>query len=122
MTQRYRGLPADLKKAVFERDGLRCRWCGTTNSGYDAHHIEYRRGDSYDVIENLITLCRSCHTFVHDSYAIPKPEAQQVLHLLLDVEGDGRTGLAVWRAMKAEPETDVRLKAKDTGPVGRLCG
>jgi hypothetical protein len=118
----YTGLPPALKQAVFSRDNWRCRWCGATNAwAYDVHHIQYRRGYSYDVIENLITLCRKCHDFVHDSYEIPKPEAQDILGRLISDGGAGLTGLAVWRELHAETETDVHLD-QEPGPVGRLFG
>jgi hypothetical protein len=124
VAQNYTGLPKALKEAVFSRDNWRCRWCGTTNAyGYDAHHIQYRRGYSYDVLENLITVCRKCHDFVHNSYEIPKGEAQEILSLLVSAEGGGLTGLAVWREKRAgdEAETDVHLDCVP-GPVGRLIG
>lgn len=94
----YTGLPPKLKRAIFERDNFRCRWCGATNQPpYDVHHITYRRGYVHDVPENLITLCRRHHDFVHDSYLIPKERAQEILRFLLTPEGTGMTGLAVER-------------------------
>jgi DEAD/DEAH box helicase domain-containing protein len=58
-----------------ERDGHRCRHCGASERpgrGHDVHHVQpfrtfgYRRGenDRYleaNRLENLVTLCRSCH-------------------------------------------------------------
>ncbi len=58
-----------------DRDGHRCRHCGAperADRGHDVHHVEpfrtfgYRRGenDRYlaaNRLENLVTLCRSCH-------------------------------------------------------------
>lgn len=112
----YQGLPSALKRAVFERDGWRCRWCGRTNaSGYDAHHIEYRRGYVYDRLDNLITLCRQHHDYVHDSYRIPKGRAQEVLRFLISDEGTGLTGLAVFR----RPGLDIERREPR---VGRLFG
>jgi hypothetical protein len=123
--QNYTGLPPALKEAVFSRDNWRCRWCGATNAwpGYDVHHIQYRRGYAYDVIENLITLDRRCHDLMHDSYAIPKATAQEILTRLISDEGSGLTGMAIERAMHgdSETETDVHLD-RDDGPVGRLIG
>lgn len=122
MKNNYTGLPPALKKAVFSRDNWRCRWCGATNAwAYDVHHIQYRRGYAYDVIDNLITLCRRCHDFVHDSFQIPKREAQDILGRLISDGGAGLTGLAMWRELHAETETDVQLDRAD-GPVGRLFG
>lgn len=118
MAQQYTGLPPALKQAVFARDGYRCRWCGVTNSswGYDAHHIQYRRGYSYDTLENLITLCRQHHNLVHDSYLIPKPVAQEILAFLISEDGAGTTGMAVMRTKQMEAKTDE----EPNGPVGRM--
>lgn len=99
----YKGLPTALKRSVFERDGWRCRWCGVTNRGLDAHHIRYRRGEVDDVLENLISLCRAHHDFVHGGRAgngatITKRVAQLVLQEL--VARPGLTGMALWRQWK----------------------
>lgn len=100
---KYTGLPESLRKQVIERDRQRCRWCGATNRGIDLHHVEYRRGTSYDVVDNLICLCRLHHGFVHGTPAgngdrITKDVAQQVLTIL--IARPGTTGLSVWRTMK----------------------
>lgn len=120
MAERYTGLPPALRKAVFERDQHRCRWCGAVNpqfGGFDIHHIEYRRGYTYDVLNNLVTLCRLCHGFVHDSYAIPKTEAQTALLRVISEEGQGTTGMATWRALRRQNgQTDDRPERG----VGRL--
>lgn len=120
----YQGLDPALRQAVFARDVHRCRWCGQVRSwlGFDVHHIEYRRGKSYDRIDNLITLCRICHNFVHDSYKIPKFTAQQILLKL--TETPATTGLAIMRRIKAveadkKPELDGDPPA---GGVGRVLG
>lgn len=91
----------------MERDNWRCRWCGAgPGDNLDIHHIHYRRGDSYDVIENLISLCRSCHGFVHAARPnrkgerITKPIAQGVLLEL--IEKPYVTGMARWRQVRAE--------------------
>jgi len=63
--------PAKRKK-VLKRDKHRCRTCGSkgTGSGGQAtlhcHHIE-RDPDGMDVhdLQNLTTLCRSCHSWLH---------------------------------------------------------
>lgn len=100
---KYEGLPEPLRREVDARDGHRCRWCGATNRGRDIHHIRYRKGVSYDVIDNLISLCRACHSFVHgtprpNGQTIVKPVAQGVLQTL--VLTPGATGDSLWRAKK----------------------
>lgn len=123
MSQRYTGLPPALKKAVFERDNHRCRWCGRTTCwrGFDVHHIQYRRGYAYDVLENLITLCRDHHDLVHDSYRIPKTRAQEVLTFLISPAGLGTVGMAVVRRSGAHRPGPVIEKERSSEiRIGRL--
>lgn len=98
----YDGLPLPLRREVDERDGGRCRWCGATNRGRDVHHIEYRKGTSYDVLENLVSLDRACHSFVHGN---PRPSGQRIVKeiaqrvLFETIAGPGRTGASVHRGL-----------------------
>lgn len=100
----YQGIAEALRAEVLARDAHRCRWCGATNRGRDLHHVEYRRGYSYDRLDNLITLCRLHHGFVHgtpspgNQATIVKSVAQLVLTHL--IEQPGTTGAAYWRALK----------------------
>jgi hypothetical protein len=100
----YTGLDIRLKRAVFERDEYRCRWCGRTNTGLDAHHIEYRRGYVHDRLDNLVSLCRLHHDFVHGARSgtgltITKAEAQGVLTWV--IAHPGSVGSARWRSARA---------------------
>lgn len=56
-----------LREAVLERDGHRCQDCGTDGKGRRRWIvIHHKDGDSkHNVMENLITLCRSCHPLHH---------------------------------------------------------
>lgn len=115
---KYEGLDARLKRAVFERDNHRCRWCGRQRHwlGFDAHHIEYRRSSAADRLENLITLCRECHNYVHDSYKIPKESAQEILSEL--ATKPAVTGLALLRRKQGSARPSVTGDSQDS--VGRL--
>jgi hypothetical protein len=113
MSKRYEGLPEELRVEVLERDKYRCRWCGATNRGGDLHHIEYRRGYSYDRADNLITLCRLHHGFVHgtplaNGATITKDVAQQILKWL--VEHPGATGASRWRQLKRQWALEARCE------------
>lgn len=117
----YDGLPPALRIRVVARDaasqeawerGGRCRWCGRMMP-VDVHHIDYRRGDSYDREGNLISLCRSHHDFVHgrpdaNRRTITKPVAQQVLLEL--IKTPGQTGFALWRIKIAAWKRDGRCE------------
>lgn len=52
-----------------EQELLTCEACGrqgrVDNSGFDIHHIN-GRGTGKNCIDNLICLCRRCHSLCHD--------------------------------------------------------
>ncbi len=52
---------AAVRRAVFERDGYRCRACGLPGR-LECDHIQplRRGGDPWDM-DNLQSLCRGCH-------------------------------------------------------------
>jgi len=48
------------RKDIFERDGYRCTYCGTTEGPFECDHIvPVSRGGSKDD-SNLTTACVSC--------------------------------------------------------------
>jgi len=60
------GFTKSLKRRVLHRDGHKCRLCGTeriTKGWLVIHHIDGSK-NNHD-LDNLITLCKSCHMRVH---------------------------------------------------------
>lgn len=55
----------EIKMEVLERDGYSCQFCYTHRNLDSPHHILYRSRGGKDESDNLITLCRKCHDFVH---------------------------------------------------------
>ena len=55
---------AQLCRQVLERDSWRCQNCGRA-SQLQVHHLRFRSALGDDDIENLITLCFSCHEKIH---------------------------------------------------------
>jgi len=55
---------------ICEQDVVKCEICGkqrrVDKGGFDIHHINGRIGKDANNIENLILLCRKCHTDVHE--------------------------------------------------------
>ena len=54
------------KYACFERDGYKCTNCGSENMLIPHHIDESGQTDNpNNAMNNLITLCRSCHIKIH---------------------------------------------------------
>jgi 5-methylcytosine-specific restriction endonuclease McrA len=53
-----------LMKRVLERDGWRCRKCGSLEN-LQVHHKIKRSQQGSDSLENLVTLCVYCHMAEH---------------------------------------------------------
>lgn len=62
----------DLQRAVRERDGGRCRWCGKPTT-LQSHHVRYRSEGGPDDVANLLTLCDACHRLAHSSKVTYQP-------------------------------------------------
>jgi 5-methylcytosine-specific restriction protein A len=56
----------ELREQVLRRDGWRCQACGSM-SNLEVHHQEYRSHSGEDKADNLIALCRGCHSSVHEN-------------------------------------------------------
>ena len=62
------------REFIFNRDGHRCRYCGSTKPPFHVDHVyPYSRGGATEV-NNLVTSCSRCNRHKHDSVGIwPKP-------------------------------------------------
>ncbi len=58
-------LDENLRMACLMRDGYRCQHCGKQNRRLEAHHIHFRENGGKDTLDNLLTLCETCHHGVH---------------------------------------------------------
>jgi len=59
--QKSNRLDENIRKAVILKDGCKCQECGKSNCVLEVHHIVPRRLHGADILDNLITLCSSCH-------------------------------------------------------------
>ncbi|MCC5937507.1 MAG: hypothetical protein JJU34_09505 [Lunatimonas sp.] len=70
-----------LREKVLDRDGHRCRCCGSEHS-LQVHHRQYHRDRSSGAWKSpweypltlLVTLCDECHSEGHRLYPIPVKE------------------------------------------------
>ena len=54
-------IPLEVKRAIFERDGGACTYCGSTESIALDHVMPWSRGGD-DTADNLVLACRSCNS------------------------------------------------------------
>lgn len=54
-------LPSDKRRKILERDNFQCRECGSTEN-LEVHHIFPKQFKIDHSPQNLITLCRTCHS------------------------------------------------------------
>jgi len=63
--RRSRIVPAHIRRALMERDGV-CRYPGCHEARYvDAHHIKHWAEGGETSLGNLVTLCRFHHRQLH---------------------------------------------------------
>jgi hypothetical protein len=55
------------RRSTIRRDHAQCQLCGVRNTQLHVHHLDDLRPYDEDGIENLITLCTSCHRRLHSS-------------------------------------------------------
>ena len=53
-------IPTKVKRAVYDRDGRCCVWCGSPYGLPEAHFIP-RAKSGLGIEQNVLTLCRRCH-------------------------------------------------------------
>ena len=70
--QKSNRLDENIRKAAILRDGGKCMECGKSNCRLEVHHIKPRRRNGSNTLDNLITLCESCHQ---------KTEGQEELYM-----------------------------------------
>ena len=63
----------NTKQYVFYRDNYTCQLCKTNkpNTVFNVHHIKPRSSGGSDHHSNLITLCKKCHTKIHNKSNLP---------------------------------------------------
>jgi 5-methylcytosine-specific restriction endonuclease McrA len=108
-----RRLSPEVRAAVIERDGGRCRLCGA--EGTEIDHIESSSAD----LANLQLVCRACHRSKTEQMLEPSPqearlagaalwsrvEARQPLRLCDDQEAWRK----VWTRLKSERQSRLKV-------------
>ena len=70
--RKTRVISTPLRRKLKERDST-CRFPGCTNTFTDGHHVEHWSRGGATTLENLVSLCRRHHRFVHEhGYALKR--------------------------------------------------
>jgi 5-methylcytosine-specific restriction endonuclease McrA len=67
-----------LMKRVLDRDGWRCRQCGSLEN-LQIHHKTRRSQQGDDALANLVTLCARCHMGQHGQLCFEGRAAEGIL-------------------------------------------
>ena len=68
--RKYRkGTDKNQRALAIERDGGKCRLCGSSER-LEVHHIKHKAEGGTDDLDNLITLCAVCHAKQHEGEPI----------------------------------------------------
>jgi 5-methylcytosine-specific restriction endonuclease McrA len=70
---RPHGIHPHLRESVFARDNYLCQWCKVPGGHLDPHHILPLGRGGRDTLDNLVSLHRSCHRYVHEHPLEAKP-------------------------------------------------
>ena len=65
-----------IRRLVLARDSWRCTACGRPG-GLEAHHIQPVEKGGTDALDNLATLCRSCHLGAHGRRSVAARKDRQ---------------------------------------------
>ena len=57
---------SELCEQVLRRDRWSCQFCGSMTQ-LEVHHQLFRSHSGSDCLDNLITVCHSCHSALHDA-------------------------------------------------------
>lgn len=67
-------IKGNLREWVLNRDGHRCRYCGSTSGPFHLDHVYPVSKGGETTMENLVTSCAKCNLQKHNSVGMwPKP-------------------------------------------------
>ena len=66
LRRRIKGVAPALRHQVFERDRHTCQWCEQPGGHLDPHHWLPRSRGGRDELDNLVSVHRLCHRYIHE--------------------------------------------------------
>lgn len=59
-------IPVNIRNLVLARDRMTCRWCMVKGGALDCHHRLRRSQGGKDEEQNLVSVHRLCHGYIHE--------------------------------------------------------
>lgn len=63
---RFQGAMSRAKRKLIKRRGAKCQHCGRLPARFHLHHIVHQTHGGTNDYDNLLLLCRDCHSFEHN--------------------------------------------------------
>lgn len=101
-----------LRDQVLTRDNNQCQLCETTQKRLDVHHIIKRKFGGRDVLENLLSLCRSCHAKLDKPTSHPIGLSQLNVRMSVQLKRDLKLGAIDARTTLEEHVCNLLEKRK----------
>lgn len=79
-------IPKSVKDKVWQRDEHRCIFCGSSQARPESHIIP-RSSGGIGVEQNIITVCRRCHTLMDQSTKREKM-VKSAMHYIENIYGN----------------------------------
>jgi Holliday junction DNA helicase RuvB len=119
-----RRVPPSLRRRLYSRDGGRCRACNCPHRK-QAHHIVPVSKGGPTRLDNLMTLCRACHSLVHAGLLVVTGDSDSGWRFLND-EGRDVHGVPDVTPAEAIGElaaegTRLSVQACESGKFGTAC-
>ena len=111
--RKTRAISTPLRRALRARDGTRCAFPGCQCRGRDAHHVQSWAEGGPTVLQNLLSLCRLHHTFVHEGGYRIEPLPGGKFRFL---RPDGREVVAAPASGPVDPDPVSALVTRWLGP------
>lgn len=60
-------IPRTIQAEVFQRDGYRCRYCGSTDGPFELDHVYPEARGGSTTTDNLVVSCKGCNRLKNDT-------------------------------------------------------
>lgn len=93
----------NIREGALERDGYQCVECGAEET-LEVHHIEPTDEGGTDDLENLKTLCRTCHLEEHGSTTGPDSLGETDRSILVQLDEGRHTPGSLAETLDKHPQ------------------